>query len=180
MGALIALDFLLREPEGLRGAIISGAPLAPVGAGTPFLALIARTFSKAWPRFSLNLGLNTKAISRDLEVTKAYEADPLVHGKATVRWGAEILRAIEWVKAHAAEVRIPIMVIHGGADPIVSAAGSQEFFAKISFADKELRIYPGSYHEIHNDLDQAKVMKDVTQWLERHFNFFKLSDFQVK
>ena len=168
MGALIALDYLLRDPGDLRGAIISGAPLAPVGAGTPFLALIARAFSKVWPRFSLNLGLNTKAISRDLEVTKAYKTDPLVHGKATVRWGAEILRAIEWVKAHAAEVRIPVMVIHGGADPIVSAAGSREFFAKIAFADKELKIYPGSYHEVHNDLDHGQVLNDVAQWLERH------------
>jgi alpha-beta hydrolase superfamily lysophospholipase len=60
------------------------------------------------------------------------------------------------------------MVIHGGADPIVSAAGSREFFVKIAFADKELKIYPGSYHEVHNDLDHGQVLNDVAQWLTRH------------
>jgi alpha-beta hydrolase superfamily lysophospholipase len=39
----------------------------------------------------ITLGLDTKGISRDMEVVKAYEADPLVHGKTTVRWGTEIL-----------------------------------------------------------------------------------------
>ena len=168
MGALIALEFFLHDPAGLRGAIISGAPLDPVGVAKPLLVLIARILSRVWPRFSLPLGLDTKALSRDSEVVKAYESDLLIHGKTTVRWGTEILQTIEWVKAHAAEVRIPIMLIHGGADPLNSPNGIQTFFDKITLVDKALKIYPGSYHEVHNDLDQNVVMKDVTQWLERH------------
>lgn len=168
MGALIALDYLLRDPANLRGAIISGAPLAPVGVAKPHLVLIARVLSKVWPRFSLPLGLDRKALSRDLEVVKAYEADPLVHGKTTVRWGTEILQTIEWVKSHVGGLRIPILLIHGGADPINSPEGSRRFFEKVTHADKEMRIYPGSYHEVHNDFDQTAVMKDVTRWVEMH------------
>ena len=106
MGALIALDYLLHNPEGLRGSIISGAPLAPVGVAKPLLVWIARVLSRVWPRFSLPLGLDLQALSRNPEVVRAYEADPLVHGKTTVRWGTEILQVIEGVKAHPAEVRI--------------------------------------------------------------------------
>ena len=168
MGALIALDYLLHDPAGLGGAIISGAPLDPVGVAKPFLVLIARALSRVWPRFSLPLGLDPKALSRNLEVVRAYEADPLVHGKTTVRWGAEILQTIEWVKARAAEVRIPLILIHGGADPLNSPKGIRTFFEKITLTDKEMKIYPGSYHEVHNDLDHTQIMTDVTQWLERH------------
>ena len=167
MGALIALDYLLHDPAGLRGAIISGTPLEPIGVAKPFLVMLARVLSRVWPRFSLPLGLDTKGISRDMEVVKAYEADPLVHGKTTVRWGTEILQTIEWVKAHAEQVSIPLLLIHGGSDPLNSPNGTRSFFDKITFPDKEMKIYPGSYHEAHNDLDYTQVVNDVAQWLER-------------
>ena len=169
MGALIALDYLLHDDlVWLRGAIISGAPFDPVGVAKPFLVLIARVLSRVWPRFSLPLGLDPKALSRNPEVVRAYETDPLVHGKTTVRWGTEILQTIERVKARAAEVRIPLILIHGGADSLNSPNGTRSFFEKITLADKELKIYAGNYHEVHNDLDQTQVIKDVAQWLERH------------
>jgi alpha-beta hydrolase superfamily lysophospholipase len=168
MGALIALDYILRDPTGLRGAIISGSPLEPVGVAKPFLVLLAHVLSRVWPSFSLPLGLDPKGISRDTQVVKAYQADPLVHGKTTVRWGTEILQTIEWVKAHAVEVRIPILLIHGGSDPLNSPEGTRNFFEKITFPEKEMKIYPGSYHEAHNDLDYAQVLNDMAQWLERH------------
>ena len=168
MGALIALDFLLHDPAGLRGAIISGAPLEPVGVAKPILVILARVLSRVWPRFSLPLGLDPKGISRDTEVVKAYQADPMVHGKTTVRWGTEILQTIEWVKAHAAAVSIPIILIHGGSDPLNSPDGTRNFFQKVTFPDKEMKIYPESYHEAHNDLDYGLVIKDMVQWLEGH------------
>jgi alpha-beta hydrolase superfamily lysophospholipase len=168
MGALIALDYLLHNPAGLRGAIVSGAPLEPVGVAKPFLVLLARVLSRVWPRFSLPLGLDPKGISRDPDVVKAYEADPLVHGKTTVRWGMEILKTIERVKTHPAEVHIPLFLIHGGSDPLNSPDGTRSFFEKIIYPDKEMKIYPGSYHEVHNDLDYKQVMKDMAQWLGKH------------
>jgi alpha-beta hydrolase superfamily lysophospholipase len=168
MGALIALDYLLHDPAGLRGAIVSGAPLEPVGVAKPFLVLLARVLSRVWPGFSLPLGLDPKGISRDPEVVKAYQADPLVHGKTTVRWGTEILKTIEWVKTHPAEVTIPLLLIHGGSDPLNSPDGTRSFFEKVTFADKEMKIYPGSYHEVHNDLDYEQVMNDMAQWVAKH------------
>jgi alpha-beta hydrolase superfamily lysophospholipase len=168
MGALIVLDYLLRHPTGLRGAVISGAPLEPVGVAKPFLVFLARGLSRVWPRYSLPLGLDPKGISRDPDVVKAYQADPLVHGKTTVRWGTEILKTIEWVKKHAAEVRIPIFLIHGGSDPLNSPDGTRNFFEKVTFPDKEMKVYPGSYHEAHNDLDSSQVMNHMAEWLERH------------
>jgi alpha-beta hydrolase superfamily lysophospholipase len=139
-----------------------------VGVAKPFLVLLARTLSRVWPGFSFPLGLDPKGISRDEKVVKAYEADPLVHGKTTARWGTEILRTIEWVKANPSGVKIPIFLIHGGADPLNSPEGTRKFFEKVPFPDKQMKIYPGSYHEVHNDLDHEQVTKDLAEWLERH------------
>ena len=35
----------------------------------------------------------------------------------------------------------------------------------MAFEDKTLRIYPGMYHELHNDTDHEQVLNDVRNWL---------------
>jgi alpha-beta hydrolase superfamily lysophospholipase len=34
--------------------------------------------------------------------------------------------------------------------------------------DKTLKIYPGLYHEIHNEPEKAMVLDDITAWLGTH------------
>ncbi len=81
LGALVALDYILHYPEGLRGAIVSGAPIEPAGVAKPYLVALAHFLSRVCPRFSLPLGLDVSALSRDAAVVKAYTTDPLVRGR---------------------------------------------------------------------------------------------------
>ncbi len=168
MGALVVLDFVLRHPEGLAGAIVSGAPIEPVGVANPLLVTMARLFSRFWPRFSLPLNLETSALSRDPEVVRAYEKDPLVFGQGSARWGTETLDTIEWIKEHVSDVRLPLLMIHGGADRINAAGGTRAFFEAVTYPGKELRVYPDSYHEPHNDLDWQEVVRDIERWIDSH------------
>ncbi|GMR11719.1 MAG: monoacylglycerol lipase [Anaerolineae bacterium] len=168
MGALIVLDFVLRYPGGLAGAIVSGVPLEPVGVASPLLVTTARLLSRVWPGFPLSLNLETAALSRDPEVVRAYEEDPLVHGTASARWGTETLDTIEWIKDHTSDVRLPLLMIHGGADRINAAEGTRRFFEAVTHPDKELRVYPAAYHEPHNDQDWQEVVSDVERWIESH------------
>jgi len=167
MGGLIVLDYILRHPEGLRGAIISGALIKPT-VNKPWRMTLARLVSRVLPRASFSVGLDKSVLSRDSEVIKAYDEDPLVHGVATARWGTELFATIEWVKTHADEVRIPILMVHGEADRLNSSEGTCRFYEKVAFPDRELRIYPGGYHEPHNDLDHERVIRDFEKWLRRH------------
>ncbi len=168
MGALIVLDYIMRNPEGVKGAIVSGSPIKATGATKSYLIIIAWVLSRVWPGFSLDLGLDKSAISRDPTVVKAYEEDPLVHGKATPRWGTEFMATAEWVKGRAAEIKMPLLMLHGETDRLSLAEGARQFFEQIPFPDKELHIYPGSYHEPHNDLDSRQVISDLEAWVARH------------
>jgi alpha-beta hydrolase superfamily lysophospholipase len=166
MGGLIALDYLLYYPQGLRGAIISSALIVP--PSKPHLVLLARALSGVWPRFSLKTGLDPRGLSRDPQVIKAGETDPLSSNVATVRWGTEMFKTVSWVKSHAKEISLPILLIHGDADWFNGVEGSRYLFDAITHADKTLIIYPGGYHESHNDIDHEKVLTDVKGWLDRH------------
>ncbi len=168
MGALVVLDYLMHYSDGMRGAIISGAPIEPVGVAKPYLVYISRALSMLFPRFPFRLSLDISALSRDTTVVKAYAADPLVHGRFTARWGTESLAAVKRVKAGAAALNIPILMIHGRADRLNAPEGIEPFFEKIPIADKSLRIYPDMYHELHNDIGHERVTADLAEWLASH------------
>lgn len=167
MGGLIVLDYVLHYPEGLRGVIASGPALAQTGV-SPFLLMLSRILSKIWPSFSIDTKLDAGAISRDPKVIKAYKGDPLVHAMASARFGTELTATMGWTHAHAFELKIPLLILHGEADRLVPPAGSRKFFENVNLNDKELQIYPGGYHEPHNDIEHETVLKDLERWLQKH------------
>lgn len=167
LGGLIVLDFALASPQGLAGIVVSGPPIRPTGIAKPYLVAIARVLSGIWPRFSMDVGAGAETLSRDPAVVNQTQDDPLTHSMATVRWGSECLVAIANVRRNIHKLQAPILLVHGSADKVNDVKGSQEIFERIT-SDKTLRIYPGSYHEPHNDLDRNQVMNDLVQWLNEH------------
>lgn len=165
MGALIVADYAVVHGEGLHGLIVSGIPLQPTGVAKPHLIAVARMLSRFLPRVSISLGLAVNGISRDPATIEAYGRDPLVHPRVSMRWGTEILAAIKRVREHAKAIRMPILILHGGADPINSVSGSRELYDTVSSSDRSLRIYPESLHEPHNDLDRDVVSLELEQWI---------------
>jgi alpha-beta hydrolase superfamily lysophospholipase len=113
-------------------------------------------------------GPGADALSRDPQVVAQANADPLMHSVATLRWGTETLQAIATVRAQIRNLKTPILLIHGDADRVNAVDGSQELYARITYPDKTLKIYPGGYHELHNDLDREQVLLDLLDWLDAH------------
>ncbi len=168
MGGLIVLDYVLRRPAGLAGTIASAPGLEPLGVAKPWMVALARLLTRIWPSFSIDVELEVAAVSRDPAVVEAYAEDPLCHSKGSVRWGTESLAAIEWIKAHPGDLEIPILMVHGSRDRLVSPSGTTAFFDAITYPDKEIHLYEGGYHEPHNDLGHQQVLADYQRWLEAH------------
>ncbi|PTL76074.1 hypothetical protein DAT35_51855 [Vitiosangium sp. GDMCC 1.1324] len=168
MGGLIVLDYVLRHPEGLSGTIISGPPFESVGVATPLMVASARILSRLWPTFSLEVPLEPAALSREPAMVTQYLEDPLVHRKCSARWAAEAIDANLWVKAHATDLRVPLLLLHGEEDRINTAAGTRRFFESVTFPDKALYVLPGGYHEPHNDPGHEQVLQRVEEFLLSH------------
>lgn len=168
LGAAIVLDYILEQPANLRGAILSGAPIEPAGVATPVQVAIARLMSKIRPTFAIQMTNDIHGVSRDETVLQALDQDPLHHSWVTARWGTESLAATERIRRRAGDIRLPVLFIHGGDDPFNLVRGTQKYFEQIPYPDKTLKIYPGSRHETHNDLDHAQVAGDIIEWMEHH------------
>jgi len=65
-------------------------------------------------------------------------------------------------------LQIPILMIHGDADGIAEARGSIELDSHITSNKKTLKIYPGQYHELMNELPETReiVLSDIKAFLD--------------
>ena len=168
MGGLIASYYLLDHQDSFRGAVIS-APAVKVSDSISRVTIImGRILSVLAPKMGL-LRLEDNYISRDSKVVEAYVNDPLVfHGKTTARMGAELLKAMFRVTAEADRISLPFIVVQGSEDKIVDPGGGQMLYAKAGSADKTIKIYDGLFHEVLNEPERARVLKDVEAWLAAH------------
>jgi acylglycerol lipase len=168
MGGLISAVYLLDHQAELRGAVLSGVAVKVPDNITPAIVIVGKMLSALMPRLGL-IGLDADGVCRDPAVVQAYVSDPLVFkGKTTARLAAEMLKAMQYVSAAATQITLPILIVQGSADKLVDPAGAQMLYDGVSSADKEIRIYDGFYHEVFNEPEHDKVLRDVEIWLESH------------
>ena len=165
MGSLVVLDELIEHPGGVDGAIVSGVALQPAGVGKPYQRVLVRVLSRVAPRLSLDLKIAGDDLTRDPAALVAGRADPHLTSRATVRWGAESLAAVARIEAGMAAIEVPLLVLHGGADPLNRPAGAHALVDAAPGADTTLHVYPGVRHEPHNDLGHERVAADIIDWL---------------
>ncbi len=165
MGGLITLAFLAERAPAVASAVSSAAALS-VGGVSPLRVLLARTVRRALPRLAIGSGLDPEGLSRDPDVVRRYLDDPLVHRTMTTSLGAELLAAAPRTAARAGQVGVPLLVLHGEADPICSVDGSRGFHAGLRAPGSALRTYPGLRHEIFNEPEREQIWQDLWTWLE--------------
>jgi len=168
MGGLIAAYYLLDHQADFRGAVIS-APGIKVSASISQAAItIGKILSVLAPKAGV-LALDVNGISRDPEVVTAYVNDPLVfHGKTPARLAAELVKTMSRVTAEVDKSTLPFIIVQGGQDKLVDPAGAQMLYDKASSKDKTIKVYDGLYHEVFNEPERARVLKDVETWLAAH------------
>jgi alpha-beta hydrolase superfamily lysophospholipase len=169
LGGLIVLEYVLRETPALRG-LVTSAPALSNASISPILVMASRVLSRVAPTFSLKTNLPVTGISRDQSVQQAYLTDPLNTFVGTPRLATETFASIDWVNSHAADLRVPLLMIHGEADPIVPVVSSARFYAAAGSTDKRRFSYPGVVHEAHNDLGWPQAVGNVADWLDAHRN----------
>jgi alpha-beta hydrolase superfamily lysophospholipase len=99
----------------------------------------------------------------------ALNADPLIANESqpseTV---AELVRADELLKKSFPQITLPLLILHGTADKVTKASGSQEFYERAGSADKTLKLYEGHFHDLLADFGKQQVMADIQAWLDAH------------
>jgi alpha-beta hydrolase superfamily lysophospholipase len=165
LGGGIVLDYLLRKKPKIKGAIVT-SPWLRLSFEPPKSKIIMASIMKHLiPGLIQPSGLNVKHISHDEAVVERYKNDPLVHNKISVSLFDGAMSAAKYSLAHASELTIPTLLLHGSDDLITSPDGSREFAEKTSMV--QLKIWDGGYHELHNEPFREEVFKYILNWIRR-------------
>jgi len=167
LGGNLVLNYALRRKPDLHGVIATGPWLELAFQPPAAQVRLGRLMNGIAPGFTQHSKLDTAGLSHDQTVVSAYQNDPLVHDKISARLFVAIYESGLWALEHAAEFPLPLLLMHGAADPITSAKASREFAERAG--DKvTLKVWDGLYHEIHNEPEKAQVFKVMLDWLEKH------------
>jgi alpha-beta hydrolase superfamily lysophospholipase len=160
MGGLLALEYALADRPQPDLLVLSAPALE---GGESWQRAVAPILAKVLPGLRVPNRIRGDQLSRDPEVGKAYFADPLVFTSSTTRLGAEIFAAFARVRAHLDGLRLPTLVVHGGADTVVPAQGSLPLQR---VAGVERRLYPSLRHELFNEPEGPQVLAEVVTWVD--------------
>lgn len=172
MGGLVVAATAAFLHPAVDRIVLSGALLVPPAEGSldrRLRLLLARLLSRLVPRMGLATGLDAEGLSRDPEVVRRYRDDPWVKDRMTTRFATGLAATVARVVRAADRIERPILILHGGADPICPAEGSRRFFGGLApriARRSRLSVYPSLRHEIFNEPEREQVWGDVLGWLD--------------
>lgn len=165
MGGNLILNYLLRYTDNIVGAIVT-SPYLRLGFEPPrWKVLLAKLSANIYPALSQPTGLDQGALSRMPQVIAEYKNDTLVHDKITASFFLNIHYAGISAISQAAEIKTPLLLMHGSLDRLTSPEGSKEFYAKAK-SNVTFHLWEGLYHEIHNEPEKLAVFKKEVEWID--------------
>ncbi len=165
MGGLITLSFTLEDREPLSGVIAASTWLRLTFQPPWWKLFIGRIMRHVYPGFRQFTGLDPMRLSHDIPFLTSMPDLELSHHQLSARLFYGALEACDRVMRSAHQIKTPLLLLHGQADPITSWIATQEFYELAGPTDKTLRLYPDFAHETHNERDRHVVLNDITDWL---------------
>ena len=158
MGGLLSSRYAQRHPDRVAGLVLLGAV---VGDWT-------------WARDVLELPEmpdppeDWAGMSRDSAIIEQYSTDPLVYRDRYKRplLEAEVV-ALDRFNAESGRVTMPVLFLHGHADPFVAYRTSLDAACRFPTEDLTARVFPGARHELVNETNRDEVIAEILRFVER-------------
>lgn len=171
IGGLITAWTASRNPGMWTGLIgLSGAYQLKTGfmLGGILLRACLRAAALFVPKLPLRRPFDPQLITSDAAELEAWRQDPLVsHGKLTVGYMAELLRALAHLPALLTGLRVPALMLWGSDDQVVSVEGHRMLVTASGHEASRLIVYPGGRHNLLGEPTlKAGLMSDMQGWME--------------
>ena len=167
LGGCLALNYLIeRKSKEISLAIISSAWIETEIQIPKYLLIMQRVMHILFPKIRLSNRLDTKDLSKDIKIVDKYKNDSLVHDRISLNLLSEINKTIEKIKNKDYNIEIPVLIIHGKKDKIISYKGSELINKKIK--DSKLKLYDNVYHEPHNDNEKKEILEYYYDFIKNH------------
>ena len=165
MGGNLVLNYGIRNPLAAK-AIVATSPYLRLAFKPPAWKMkLGKILLNVMPSLTMASGLDPKGISTIDEEVLKYKRDPLVHDKVSPMYSLPVMHKGEEAILNAAELKIPTLLLHGSADPIIDCKGTEEFHRNASTTT--FATFEKAYHELHNDFCADALLKSIQNWLQQ-------------
>jgi alpha-beta hydrolase superfamily lysophospholipase len=163
MGGLITCAWARERKPAVDGLLVSSPPFVPPPSLGSVKLFALRMLRRIAPRATVSSDLDPEGLSRDPAVVEAYLEDPLVYLRMTLSLAAEMFDAMERAAGGGVNVELPMLMMHGEADPICSPEASEAFARDVPGC--RYRLYRKLRHEIFNEPEQEGVFDAMQTWM---------------
>ncbi len=168
LGGSYVLNYAIdRQPE-IKALLVTSPWLTLINEVPKPVVAVVRVINKIFPGMLLKSSVDPGGISRNQEVVNEYVNDPLVHKKLSVRLFCEAYNYGRLALKNPDKINIPLLLMHGGADTITDPRSSKQF-ADGNTRFISYKVWPGLYHETHNEFEYMDVFNFIINWLESQF-----------
>ncbi len=166
-GGLVAIGSILHRggDPGLAGLILSNPSLRVTAEVPPWKRAAGEVLRRVAPSVTLDAGLSAAQLTTDPEILATLQGDPLRHRRISPRLYFGMVAAGPVALARAGEVRLPALVLLGGADHVTDPESGRLFFDRLGSPDKTLEFYPEMRHEPLNEAGRGRVIADIDRWI---------------
>lgn len=137
--------------------------------------VLGRLAGKLLPHMHMVNKLDVNKLSRDPEVCRAVDEDPLCHDTGTLEGLAGMLDRADVLESGKVVVKeglgeggkTRLWVGHGTADSMCDYQACRKWYEGTRVEDKEMRVYEGWYHKLHAEPgeDSVSFAEDVAKWV---------------
>lgn len=163
--------------SSFRGILVEAPFIALHKSARPWKStvVLGRLAGKLMPNMHMVNKLDPGKLARDPEVGKAFVADPLCHETGTLEGLAGMLDRAGDIEGGRIIVKdgmgeggkTRLWVGHGTADEVCDFGACKTWFDSVKVEDKQMRVYEGWYHKLHQEPGDDKVQftNEVAKWI---------------
>jgi len=185
MGGLITLRTVQSfwRDKGINlcsGMILTSPLLAIKHPIESWKKAVSGTLSKYLPRTRFRSTIDNSLLCHDPLILRRKVEDPLIRSTVTARWYCEVDRALQHAFAEADAIRVPTLVLQGGADHVVDPLATRAWVEEVRKRGSlegvavnhrlplvQFRSLPGWYHEVLNEPGADQVRGAILKFAEQ-------------
>lgn len=104
-------------------------------------------------------------LTHDAAEAQRYAEDPLITKAIAVNVLLDLYEISERIVADAGAIRVPTLVLSGGADWVVDVKEQHKFFDRLGSRKKKMRVFDGMYHDLLHEAGRAEVLAEIRDFV---------------
>jgi alpha-beta hydrolase superfamily lysophospholipase len=165
-GGQVVLRYALAPDEGVVGVIASNPSIRIAMPVPPAKLKVGKLLLSLAPWITLRADAPSSLLTRDPEMQERHRTDGLRHSRMSAPLFFGMVEGGEMLLSRAGEIRVPILMLVGGSDPVINPESNRELHERLGSADKTLLLYPRMLHEPFNELGREQVFDDLSRWID--------------